>query len=82
MTTFKLLDTLQPITFSDRRKILTPMSRICDVCGRGANVANWRSHAMNATKRKQEVNLQNKRIDGKKIKMCTKCMKTLARQTK
>lgn len=55
------------------------MSRVCDVCGKGAQVGNHRSHAMNATKRKFFPNLQKMRaeIDGevKSVKVCTSCLK-------
>ncbi|MDO9576949.1 MAG: 50S ribosomal protein L28 [Candidatus Cloacimonadales bacterium] len=55
------------------------MSRVCDVCGKGAQVGNHRSHALNATKRKFYPNLQKIRteIDGKvqSVKVCTSCLK-------
>jgi large subunit ribosomal protein L28 len=55
------------------------MSRICDVCGRGPNQANLRSHSNVASKRRQMVNLQTKKIDGQKVKSCTRCLRTLAK---
>jgi large subunit ribosomal protein L28 len=55
------------------------MSRICDICGKGPQVGNYRSHAMNANKRRFYPNLQRMRaeIDGKikKVKVCTTCLK-------
>ncbi|MCD4651044.1 MAG: 50S ribosomal protein L28 [Candidatus Cloacimonetes bacterium] len=55
------------------------MSRRCDVCGKEAQVGNHRSHAMNATKRRFQPNLQKIRADfnGKvqKINICTSCLK-------
>ncbi|MFA7056121.1 MAG: 50S ribosomal protein L28 [Candidatus Cloacimonadales bacterium] len=55
------------------------MSRVCDVCGKGPNSGNLRSHALNATKRKFFPNLQKIRaeIDGdvRSIKICTSCLK-------
>lgn len=55
------------------------MSRICDVCGKGPQVGNYRSHAMNAEKRRFYPNLQKIRamIDGKvrNIRICTSCLK-------
>ncbi len=55
------------------------MSKVCDVCGKGAQVGNHRSHAMNATKRKFYPNLHSMRaeIEGKvkKIKICSSCLK-------
>ncbi|MDD4606932.1 MAG: 50S ribosomal protein L28 [Patescibacteria group bacterium] len=53
------------------------MSRQCDVCGRTALRGNIRSHANNKTKHRQHLNLQSKTLDGKKVKICTKCIKTL-----
>jgi len=56
------------------------MSRICDICGKGAQNGNYRSHAMNANKRKYYPNLHPIRaeIDGviKNIKICASCLKT------
>ena len=55
------------------------MSKVCDICGKGAQVGNHRSHAMNATKRKFYPNLQKIKaeIDGKvkSVKVCSSCLK-------
>lgn len=51
------------------------MAKFCDSCGRGPLSAQTRSKSMVATKRRQKVNLQNKIIDGKKMRICTKCIK-------
>lgn len=55
------------------------MSRRCDICGKGALTGNYRSHAMNATKRRFQPNLQkiSAEIDGRteNIKICTGCLK-------
>ena len=55
------------------------MSRICEVCGKSSQVGNHRSHAMNATKRRFQPNLQKVRIEENKsvrtIKICTSCLK-------
>jgi len=58
------------------------MSKRCDVCHRKPKTIVSRSHSKVATKRKQYLNLQNKTIDGKKVKICTKCLKTMAKVTK
>ncbi|MBT4277447.1 50S ribosomal protein L28 [Candidatus Falkowbacteria bacterium] len=58
------------------------MSRRCEVCGRKALSGNSRSHSMVATKRKQYLNLQTKKIEGKKTKACTSCLKTIAKNAK
>ena len=55
---------------------LNVMSRTCNVCGRGTASGNSRSHSNIATKRKFSINIQSKKIDGKKTKICTKCIKT------
>ncbi len=57
--------------------IYNNMSRKCQVCGRGPKASISRSHSMIATKRTQSINLQNKKIDGKTVKLCTKCLKTI-----
>jgi len=52
------------------------MARKCDLCGRGTTKDAQRSHSNIKTLQKQYVNLQSKKIDGKKMKVCTKCLKT------
>ncbi|MEA1925670.1 MAG: 50S ribosomal protein L28 [Patescibacteria group bacterium] len=49
----------------------------CDICGKKARSGHSRSHSNIATKRKFKVNLQTKRIDGKRLKICTRCIKTM-----
>ncbi len=51
------------------------MSR-CQICGKRNRTGNSRSHSNVATKRKFKVNLQTKRINGKKMTICTACIKT------
>lgn len=58
------------------------MARICDRCGRGSNRGNNRSHSNIATKRQQFANLQNRRIGGTKMSVCTNCLKTMAKTLK
>lgn len=61
------------------------MSRVCEICGKGKMDGNTVSHANNKANRKYNVNLQDTTIivDGKekKVKACTKCIKT-ARKNK
>jgi large subunit ribosomal protein L28 len=56
------------------------MSRVCDICGKKAQNGNYRSHAMNANKRKFFPNISVIRadIEGKikNIKICASCLKT------
>ena len=55
------------------------MSRICDICGKGAQVGNNRSHALNATKRRFYPTLHEIRAifgEGvKRVKVCSSCLK-------
>ncbi|HOX97259.1 MAG TPA: 50S ribosomal protein L28 [bacterium] len=52
------------------------MSKVCMVCGRSALSSATRSHSNVQHKRKQNVNLQSKKLGGLKLKVCTKCLKT------
>ncbi|MEA3272103.1 MAG: 50S ribosomal protein L28 [Patescibacteria group bacterium] len=54
----------------------------CEKCGRGSLKAVSRSHSNVATKRRQKVNLQKKTIDGKRMKICTKCIKTMNKKAR
>ncbi len=52
------------------------MSRVCEVCGRGSQSGNTVSHSETKTRRKFQINLQSKKINGAKTKICTRCIKT------
>lgn len=54
------------------------MARRCEACERGPAVGHTRSHSNIATKVRRLVNLQTKTISGVKMKVCTRCIKTLA----
>ena len=56
------------------------MSKTCDLCGRGSTKDASRSHSNIKTIKRQYLNLQSKKIDGKKVKVCTKCIKTLSKE--
>ncbi|AHF58121.1 MULTISPECIES: 50S ribosomal protein L28 [Spiroplasma] len=60
------------------------MSRKCDISGTRALSGNKRSHAMNASRRKWNVNLQKVRIvvDGelKTLRVSARTLKTLKRK--
>jgi ribosomal protein L28 len=58
------------------------MSRVCEVCERGAGKGNKRSHSNIATLRRFGINLQTKKIDGERLKVCTRCIKTLSKTKK
>ncbi len=49
----------------------------CYICNKRSRTGNKRSHSNIATKRKFKVNIQNKKIDGKKRKVCTSCIRTI-----
>ena len=55
------------------------MSRVCDICGRGTQSGNKRSHSNIATRRKFSINLQVKKIDGQRKKICSRCLKTVSK---
>jgi len=55
------------------------MAKRCDLCGRGSRKGASRSHSNIKTIKRQHINLQTKRIDGKKMKLCTKCVKTMVK---
>ena len=58
------------------------MSKICEICGRGALSAISRSHSNIATKRKQYLNLQKTKYKGKKVKACARCIKSQSKVKK
>lgn len=53
------------------------MAKKCDICGRKTQTSFSRSHSTKATKRKQYLNLHKIKINGKKIKICSKCLKKI-----
>ncbi len=55
------------------------MSRSCDVCGRGPVKRASRSHSNIQTKKWKYLNLQTKKIDGSRKKVCAKCLKNISK---
>ncbi|MBI2411494.1 MAG: 50S ribosomal protein L28 [Candidatus Kerfeldbacteria bacterium] len=55
------------------------MSKVCDICERGYLKGNSRSHSNIATIKRQQVNLQSATIEGKRVKACTRCIRTVAK---
>ncbi|MCK5080567.1 MAG: 50S ribosomal protein L28 [Candidatus Moranbacteria bacterium] len=49
----------------------------CYICNKRAQTGNNRSHSNIATKRKFKVNIQTKKIDGAKRKVCASCIRTM-----
>lgn len=56
------------------------MSKICDLCERVAMNSFTRSHSNIKTKHKQGVNLQSKKVSGMKLKLCTRCLRTVKKE--
>lgn len=52
----------------------------CEVCVRTPLKGNQKSHSNIKTIRRQKINLQTKRIDGKKTTICTSCLKSVNKQ--
>ncbi len=55
------------------------MAKQCDVCGRSSTKGASRSHSNIRTHKRQNINLQSKHIEGGRIKICTKCLKTVSK---
>lgn len=55
------------------------MSRVCTICERGSGSGHKVSHSNVKTLRKFGINLQTKKIDGERVKACTRCIKTLSK---
>ncbi|HCP08637.1 MAG TPA: 50S ribosomal protein L28 [Candidatus Moranbacteria bacterium] len=55
------------------------MSKVCAICGRGASTGHQVSHSNVKTLRKFSINLQTKKINGVRKKVCTKCVKTMSK---
>jgi len=57
------------------------MAKRCDACNRGATKDASRSHSNIKTLKRQHINLQTKRLEGRTVKICTSCIRTLAKIT-
>ena len=55
------------------------MSRRCDLCGKTPIVTATRSHSLQKTKKKSFPNVQPITIDGKKMKICNRCRRTIVK---
>jgi len=55
------------------------MGKKCDLCNRVATSGASRSHSKIKTLKRQGINLQSKIIDGVKVKICTACIRTMAK---
>ncbi len=57
------------------------MAKVCELCDRGYLKGNSRSHSNIATIKRQRVNLQNATIAGKRVRACTRCIRSAAHGT-
>lgn len=57
------------------------MGKKCDTCGRSSTKGASRSHSNIKTLKRQHINLQSKKIEGQKLKVCTSCIKTISKIT-
>jgi ribosomal protein L28 len=55
------------------------MAKRCDACNRGATKDATRSHSNIKTLKRQHINLQTRRLVGRTVKICTSCIRTLAK---
>jgi len=53
------------------------MSQVCEKCGKGPMAGHNVSHSHRKTKRRWLPNLQKAEVDGKKMRICAQCLKTL-----
>lgn len=56
------------------------MSKVCEITGRGPKSANSRSHSKVQTKRRNQINLQSVTINGKRIRVAARTLKTLKKK--
>jgi ribosomal protein L28 len=56
------------------------MAKRCDICGRGSKKDASRSHSNIKTLKRQSINLQTRKMNGKKLKICTSCIKTTVKK--
>jgi ribosomal protein L28 len=56
------------------------MAKKCDMCGRSSVKDATRSHSNIKTTKRQYINLQTKKIDGRTKTICTRCIKTLTKK--
>jgi len=58
------------------------MAKKCDICRRGSTKGATRSHSKVKTLRRQNLNLQSKKVEGEKKKVCSSCLKNLNKKSK
>jgi ribosomal protein L28 len=55
------------------------MAKKCDLCGRSATKGASRSHSKIKTLKRQNINLQTRTIGSLKAKVCSSCIRTMAK---
>jgi len=58
------------------------MAKICIACGRGPVVGASRSHSNIKSKKWVYPNLQWRHVEGKRVRICTNCIKTKVKKVK
>ncbi len=58
------------------------MPRMCTICGKTYSRTIKRSHSMRASIVRLSPNLQYAVFDGKRVKACTRCIKSKSKTTK
>jgi len=53
------------------------MSRVCTICAKGPAAGNNVSHSKRRTRRRFLPNLVNKKFGDVRVKLCTRCLRTL-----
>ena len=56
------------------------MSRVCELTGRGPKSSVSRSHSKVQTKRRNSINLQSVKINGTKVRVAARTLKTLKKR--
>ena len=57
-------------------KVVNGMPRMCAICSKGYSKTIKRSHSMRASIVRLQPNLQWTQHEGRRVKACTRCMKT------
>jgi large subunit ribosomal protein L28 len=55
------------------------MTKKCEVCGKVPMAGNNVSHSKRRTRRRFLPNLQIKKVDNKKLQMCTSCIRSMSK---
>jgi len=58
------------------------VARACEICGKQAAYGSNVSHSKVHTHRRFNVNLQSVIVDGAKMRICTRCRRTLTKSAR